>query len=66
MSKIVGFVANSVDPDQMPENAASDLGLHGLRRPVRKFRVNTVYRFDLDILMSFFCYYDSNRVSNYQ
>ena len=25
-------MANSVDPDQMPQNAASDLGLHRLQR----------------------------------
>ena len=28
MSKTTGFVANSVDPDQTPHFAASDLGLH--------------------------------------
>ena len=27
-------MANSVDPDQMPHNVASDLGLHCLLRPV--------------------------------
>ena len=27
-------MANSVDPGQMPQNAASDLGLHCLLRPV--------------------------------
>ena len=27
-----GTLANSVDPDQMPQNAASDHGLHYLRR----------------------------------
>ena len=27
-------MANSVDPDQMLQNAASDLGLHCLLRPV--------------------------------
>ena len=27
-------MANSVDPDQMPRSAASDLGLHCLLRPV--------------------------------
>ena len=26
-------MANSVDPDQTPRSAASDLGLHGLFRP---------------------------------
>ena len=26
-------MVNSVDPDQMPQNAASDLGLHCLQRP---------------------------------
>ena len=30
----VGWVANSVDPDQTPRSAASDLGLHYLLRPV--------------------------------
>ena len=28
-------MANSVDPDQSPRFAASDLGLHYLHRPVR-------------------------------
>ena len=28
------MVANSADPDQTPQNAASDLGLHCLLRPV--------------------------------
>ena len=47
------FNANSVDPDQMRQNAASDLGLHcllvtllGLSRlkfRVPKFRVNRFY-----------------------
>ena len=32
--KTAGWVASSVDPDQMPQNAASDLGLHCLLRPV--------------------------------
>ena len=27
-------MANSVDPDQMPHSAASDLGLHCLQRPI--------------------------------
>ena len=27
-------IANSVDPDQMPLAAASDLGLHCLQRPI--------------------------------
>ena len=27
-------MANSVDPDQMPQSAASDLGLHCLQRPI--------------------------------
>ena len=36
-------MANSVDPDQTPLNAASDQGLHCLLRlSVRIFRVNTV------------------------
>ena len=30
------FRANSVDPDQTPQNAASDQGLHGLS-PVHRF-----------------------------
>ena len=32
--KIAGRVANSVDPDQTPRSAESDLGLHCLLRPV--------------------------------
>ena len=32
--KIAGWVANSVEPDQMPQHAASDLGLHCLLRLV--------------------------------
>ena len=32
--KTAGWVANSVDPDQTPRNAASDLGLHCLLEPV--------------------------------
>ena len=31
--KNAGLVANSVDPDQTPRSAASDLGLHCLLRP---------------------------------
>ena len=31
--KILVFNANSVDPDQMPHSAASDLGLHCLPMP---------------------------------
>ena len=27
-------MANCVDPDQMPNSAASDLGLHCLQRPI--------------------------------
>ena len=27
-------MANSVDPDQTPQNVASDLGLHCLQRPI--------------------------------
>ena len=33
--KTMGFMANSVDQDQTPRSAASDLGLHFLLRPVR-------------------------------
>ena len=29
---IKGTLANSVDPDQTPQNAASDLGLHCLQK----------------------------------
>ena len=32
--KIAGWAANSVDPDQTPRSAASDLGLHCMHRPV--------------------------------
>ena len=31
--KVAGLVANSVDTDQTPHEAASDLGLHYLLRP---------------------------------
>ena len=31
--KIAGLVANGVDPDQTPQNAASDQGLHCLHKP---------------------------------
>ena len=30
VSKIAGYVANSADPDQTPQKAASDQGLHCL------------------------------------
>ena len=40
-------MANSVDPDETPRSAASDLGLHCLLRPVRSNRVN---------MSSFFCF----------
>ena len=36
-------MANSVDPDQTPRSAASDLGLHCLLRPICPNRVFTVY-----------------------
>ena len=32
--KIAGWVANSVDPDEMPHSAVSHLGLYCLLRPV--------------------------------
>ena len=32
-------MANSEDPDQMLQNAASDLGLHCLLRPIPIFRI---------------------------
>ena len=32
--KIAWCVVNSVDPDQTPRSAATDLGLHGLPKPV--------------------------------
>ena len=35
-------MANSVDSDQMQHDAASDLGLHCLLRPVCPIRVNMV------------------------
>ena len=38
--KIPGRVANSVDPDQTPRSAASDLGLHYLLRSVCHIRPN--------------------------
>ena len=36
-------LANSVDPDQTPHSAASDLGLHCLLRTVCPIRVNMVF-----------------------
>ena len=39
--KTVGWMANSVDPDQTPRSAASDLGLHCLLRPVYSNTVTT-------------------------
>ena len=33
---------NSVDPDQMPRSAASDLGIHCLHKSVLTFWLNTV------------------------
>ena len=42
--KITGRVVNSVDRDQMPRAAASDLGLHCLLRDLSvRIRVSTVY-----------------------
>ena len=32
--QIAGWVANSEDPDETPQNAASHLGLHCLLRPI--------------------------------
>ena len=32
-------MANSVDPDQMPLSAASDLGLHSFQRPIWVYTV---------------------------
>ena len=32
--KTAGWLANSLDPDQMPQNVASDQGLHCFLRPV--------------------------------
>ena len=44
-------MANSVDPDQMPHSAASDLGLHCLQRPVCVLilRVIMVYLEELSV-----------------
>ena len=45
-------MVNSVDPDQMPHSAASDLGLHCLQRPIcsRLLRVIMVPYFCLQML----------------
>ena len=40
--KIAGWVANSVDPDEMPHSAASHLGLHCLLKPVWIHMANRV------------------------
>ena len=43
LSKITGWVANNVDPDQTPRFAASDQGLHCCSvLPVLEIRANTV------------------------
>ena len=42
MSKTAGWMANSVDPDQMPHSVASDLGLHCLLR-LACLNTKTVY-----------------------
>ena len=41
--KFAVSVANSVDPDQTPRSAASDLGLHYLLRPVCPNKKNKRY-----------------------
>ena len=48
-------MANSVDPDQMPQSVASDLGLHYLQRPTRLpiLRVITVV-----VIFFFFIIFD--------
>ena len=43
VSKIAGWVANSVDPDETPHSAASHLGQYCLLRPVRILSVNMVF-----------------------
>ena len=42
VTKIAGFVANGVDPDETPRFAASHLGLHGLLRPVNSITYSEV------------------------
>ena len=37
MSKIVGRAENSVDPDQTPRSAASDLGLLFAKAPLSEY-----------------------------
>ena len=44
--------ANSVDPDQMPQNAASDLGLHCL--PVSNYGMLGLYGLMLSMLGKIF------------
>ena len=47
-------MANSVDPDQMSRNVASDLGLYGLLRPVCP---NTWGYYGMLYLLYLFCYF---------
>ena len=54
-------MANSVDPDQMSQNAASDLGLHCLLRPSLQIRrVMTVLKF-LELLLNFHYLFSSTQ-----
>ena len=48
--KSVGGMANSVDPDQRPCSAASDLGLHCLLMPVHP---NTWGKYSLIVILKF-------------
>ena len=51
--KIAGWVANSVDPDEMPRSAAPHLGLNCLLRPVCP---NTYGKYGVLFFCGFFCY----------
>ena len=54
-------MANSVDPDQMPHNAASDLGLHCSQRPISPtswcYNGNIGNKVDLIIECIFFSFF---------
>ena len=43
MSKTAGWLVNSIDPDQTPPPAASDLDLHCLVRPVLSVQIISTY-----------------------
>ena len=68
MSKIIGLVAKSVDPDQTPHSAASDLGLHclpDLSVPILRVNMNMFTNLgSIIIIIFFFFFFVSQRVTS--